>query len=294
MRTKLEYILAQLHKARNKKYESYVVSGIYHGLKSASNEEIKLICQQHISRPEGRALTDAYFPQLNIHIEIDEAHHLNQVEADAQREADIIDATGHEIWRVPITKNGKTLEIAEIDKSIKHFTKELNDRINLAKRRGTFKPWNLEEHTSEYWLKKGEISLTDDCSFHYNHEAANCFGLNLKLKSIWTGGRVLPAPYKYIWFPKLYPNGKWHNVEVGERIIEKLIVNGEPQTHPAFDKIIKSPNKQERIVFAHTKDNLGTIMYRFKGLYTLDITESNAQKTLVWKRQPQSVKTYKP
>ena len=289
MKTKLEYVLAQFKKARNKSYEAYVVNRIWAGINS---DEIKIVCQQHITRPDGRALTDMYFPQLQIHLEIDESHHLNQREADALRESDIVDATQHEIWRIPVTKKGKTLELKALNQIIDHYAKEIILRIKKLKANNLFKPWSLEEHTAQYWIDKGEINETDDCSFHYNHEAANCFGLNLNLKSIWTGGRTLPDPYKYIWFPKLYKNGQWHNEVINDTIIEKFIVDDSPIRHPAFDEISTNPDKQERIVFAHVKDNLGYVMYRFKGLYKLDLNESTIQNTLIWKRQNSSVKTY--
>lgn len=289
MKTKLEYVLAQLRKARNKSYEAYVINRIWSGL---NTDDIKMICQQHISRPEGRALTDMYFPQLHLHIEIDEAHHLNQIDSDSQREADIIDATSHEIWRIPITKDGKTLELKDLNALVDHYTKEILIRVKSLKTKSSFKPWTLEEHSAQYWIDKGEISTTDDCSFHYNHEAANCFGLNLSLKSIWTGGRTLPDPYKFIWFPKLYQNGQWFNEEISNIIIEKYIVDGSPIKHPAFEDISTNPNKQERIVFAHVKDNLGSVMYRFKGLYTLDLPLSHKHNTLVWKLKDTTVKTY--
>jgi very-short-patch-repair endonuclease len=46
-----------------------------------------------------------FFPQLGIHIEIDEGHHRNpKVSArDGVRDADIIDATGHEVIRIDVT-----------------------------------------------------------------------------------------------------------------------------------------------------------------------------------------------
>ena len=288
MITKLEFILAQMSKARNKSYEAYVVNRMWTRLNS---DEIKMICQQHITRPEGRALTDIYYPQIGVHIEIDEAHHLNQIEADAQRTADIIDATSHEIWRIPIIKDGSVIELNALNSLIDHFADEVLLRIKKAKSNRTFKPWNLEEHTTQYWIDKGQIELTDDCSFHYNHEAANCFGLNLNKGSIWTGGRSLPHPHKYIWFPKLYQNGKWLNEVIDDTIVERYIEDGLPVQHPGFDAIIKDPKQNERIVFAHVKDNLGSVAYRFKGLFKLDVEESTKQKELIWKRQNTSVTT---
>ena len=91
---KLEFISRQFSKAEKKRFEHYVVTRIWHSLDDLS---IKFVTQQYVSRPDSRALTDMFFPQLQIHIEIDEGHHKKQIEWDKLREVDIINATGHEV-----------------------------------------------------------------------------------------------------------------------------------------------------------------------------------------------------
>jgi hypothetical protein len=296
MKTKLEYVLAQMSKARNKSYEAYVVNRIWTKIDS---DEIKMICQQHISRPEGRALTDIYYPQIGVHIEIDEAHHLNQQEADSQREADIIDATQHEIWRIPIIKDGSVIELKDLNKIVDHYANEVKLRIKTQKANRLFKPWNLEEHHSEYWLNKGLIHISDDCIFHYNHEAVNCFGLNIKKGGQQQGGRRLTKGlYKGtdLWFPKLFKDkhNRWFNKEEGTEIHEMKIVDGSITRHHDFDNIIADPTRQSRIIFAYVKDNLGFTAYRFKGLYKLDVNKSQTKNHLIWKLNDTSVSTYRP
>lgn len=80
---KLDYISRQLARAEKKKFEHYVVTRIWHLL---NDTRIKIVTQQYVSRREGKALTGMYFPQLEIHIEIDEGHHKNQIQADKLRE----------------------------------------------------------------------------------------------------------------------------------------------------------------------------------------------------------------
>ena len=99
---KLEYVAKQISRARKKTYEHYVVTRIWHLLNDLT---IKFVTQQYIKRPNGRALTDMFFPQLKIHIEVDEGHHKNQIDWDRLRQADIIDATGHKVLRVDVTKD---------------------------------------------------------------------------------------------------------------------------------------------------------------------------------------------
>jgi very-short-patch-repair endonuclease len=99
---KKEYIIRQLGRTKNKKYEVYVVSRIIHLL---NNFDIKFVTQQYVTRPEGRALTDLFFPQVNLHIEVDEPYHKDNIENDKIREADIVNATNHEVLRVDVSKS---------------------------------------------------------------------------------------------------------------------------------------------------------------------------------------------
>ena len=120
---KKEYIIRQLGRTKNKKYEAYVVTRIIHLL---NDFNIKFVTQQHVNRPTGRALTDLFFPQMKLHIEVDEAHHKNtkNKEADIVREADIINATGHKpVEHIDVTK---TLEVinTRIDQIVSMIKKE--------------------------------------------------------------------------------------------------------------------------------------------------------------------------
>ena len=107
---KKEFIIRQLGRTKNKKYEAYVVTRIIHLLDDFS---IKFITQQYVTRPEGRALTDLFFPQFGVHIEVDEGQHfiIGNIEEDKIREADIVNATGHEILRVDVTKSFDDINI---------------------------------------------------------------------------------------------------------------------------------------------------------------------------------------
>ena len=84
---KKEYIVNQLKRTFNKKYENYCITRIYHLL---NRLDIQIITQQMFRRSENNiALADLYFPQLALVIEIDE-HHENQIEQDNFRTYEII------------------------------------------------------------------------------------------------------------------------------------------------------------------------------------------------------------
>ena len=69
--TELKYIIKQISKTNKKNYENFVVTRIWHGLNCL---DVKFVTQQYFKRPDGYALTDMFFPQFDLHIEIDEPH----------------------------------------------------------------------------------------------------------------------------------------------------------------------------------------------------------------------------
>lgn len=126
---KLDFISRQLARTYRKRFEQYVVTRIWHHL---DDLDIKIITQQYIVRPNGRALTDLYFPQLSLHIEVDESYHLGQVEKDKLRENDIVNATGHEIIRVDTSK-GINLLNCQIEQIVEKIRIKKKQCINFIK-----------------------------------------------------------------------------------------------------------------------------------------------------------------
>ena len=85
---KKEYIVNQLKRTFHKKYENYCITRIIHKL---DNEYIQFITQQLFKRKGKKiALADLYLPQVNVQIEIDEGHHLEQASDDFERTNEVI------------------------------------------------------------------------------------------------------------------------------------------------------------------------------------------------------------
>jgi len=280
---KKEYILRQLARTKGKKYEAYVV---YRIMTILNDLALKFVTQQYVSRPEGRALTDLFFPQLGLHIEVDEGQHFTEqnIEADKIREADIVNATGHEILRVDVTKD---IEL------INNRIDEIVMRVTQLKASNTFVPWSIEaEFDSDTYIKKGYIDVSDNVAFKTIKDACNCFGHK------YTGYQRASAPHPdfdtVIWFPKLFPNGEWeNNISFDEEVITEKNVNLEKAREHVISHISnKEKHKHKRIVFAKVKGNLGDILYRFRGIYELCINESNEVTGLVWKRIGKRVETF--
>lgn len=281
---KKEYIIRQLGRTKNKKYEAYVVTRIIH---LVNDFTIKFTTQQYVTRPEGRkALTDLFFPQFDLHIEVDEGQHFNEpnIREDKIREADIVNATGHEILRIDVTKS-----FEEINNQIDTVVK----KITTMRQATSFIPWDLEsEFNSETYIKRGYIDISDNVAFKTIKDACNCFGHN------YTGyqraGALHPDPNVQLWFPKLFPNGEWDNQITSD---EEVITERNKDEKKAKEHVSRHINnkekyKHQRIVFAKVKGNLGDILYRFRGKYELDTENSNENTGLIWRRVQKRVKTY--
>ena len=279
---KLNYVLRQLSKTNKKNLENYVVTRIWHKL---DDLDIKFITQQYVKRTNGSyALTDMYFPQFNLHVEVDEKHHKANYKEDNIRERDIISQSGHEIIRI------------DADCSIELVNKQVDNLVNRIKdlkstSGDSFVKWDpVKESSSTTYIEKGLISIGDKVAFKRIVDAINCFGV--KYKGWQKGGIEHPIEENVlIWFPKLYSNDLWENsISLDDSIIyEKSAIPSKVKQH--MNEIISS-GVYERIVFARVKDNFGHIMYRFKGKYTLDLQQSCEENQLVWRRSDTKVRTY--
>lgn len=281
---KYNYIKRQLSKTNKKNDENYVVTRIWHQL---NNVDIKFITQQYVVREGGKyALTDMFFPQLNLHIEIDEGHHkvpINE-QKDKVREMDIISRTNHELVRIDVTKDLVSIHerIDEVIELINRKVKDLGDE---------FIPWDIDkEHSPQTYIDKGEIDARDNVAFFRIYEAANLFGHN------YSGYQQGATNHPYyddvkIWFPKLYPNDEWENsISEDETIIrEKNIDKLKNRAH--LEHIINY-DRPKRIIFARVKGPLGDIMYKFKGVYELDEANSLKEACTYWRRISTIAKTF--
>jgi len=169
---KKEFIIGQIAKTNKKNYENFVITRI---INLIDDFDLKFITQQPVALNNGkRALTDLYFPQIDFHVEIDEAHHKKQIESDVSREADIVDITGHTIKRVDVDGN-----IGFINQQIDQVVKDIKIAIGLKKEKNGFTPWDIEaEFKSETYINKGYIDLEDRVAFRLIADACNCFGHN--------------------------------------------------------------------------------------------------------------------
>jgi very-short-patch-repair endonuclease len=97
MPTNNEKYVKENTRTSHKRYESMVMYALHYAL-----QDVLLESQYPVLRDDGSQpyRLDGYFPNLNVAIEIDEAHHINNFEEDRKRENYIIEKLGCKFFRV--------------------------------------------------------------------------------------------------------------------------------------------------------------------------------------------------
>jgi len=281
-----DYILRSLSKIPHKKWELFIVTRIVHAILDKASD-LEFICQQLVRRPEGRySLTDIYFPQLKLHLEVDEPAHARAANADADqcREKDIIDATGHGIERIKIYQSddpAETKSLAEVISDIDCFISRIFDKRQALIETGHWEGWDFgRKFDPENYLEIGYLDIADGPVFRTHRDALRCFG--------YTGGNYQKATWivknshkKVVWFPKLYKNSDWENsISDDGQTIHMTAVGSDISDN--FDASASFKN-ETAIVFAHYADALGITLYRYLGEFRQDVGKSKGLTT-VFKR----------
>jgi very-short-patch-repair endonuclease len=275
--SKDDYILRNFSKIQLKKWELYIITRIVHLL---NDSEIEFVCQQFIKTRDGkRYLADLCFPSLKLYYEIDEAQHGSDQHKikDEHRQREIIDATDFIEKRISIfDKNKNDRNINEINKEADEFIAFVKKRKKQFISKGNFIPWDYETKFSPApHLKRGYIDVKDNVVFSNHRDALRCFGYKKGhyQRAVWR----IKGSNKEVWFPKLYRNNTWNNSLSND--FKKIIMKRNNNAK------IKRRKKREFIVFAHYKDLLGQIVYKFLGeFHTLFKESDNYQRAFIRKK----------
>ncbi len=276
--SKDDYILRSLSKIKHKKYEHFVINRLFHRL---NDPDIEFVCQQRVRRPTGNALTDLFFPQFDLHLEVDEPHHDcsgNQMR-DAMRKQDIIDATKHRVEKISVYETDD--EPSASIKPLWKLCEEIDDFVEMLRQLkieqgADFSAWDIEKKFSpEQHISNGQISTSSEAVFRYQKDAMACFG--------YTGGHYQRAMWPvsatkkiHIWFPRLWKTNRWDNhlsedgIKITEFNLEKIGDHG-----PAPEDL-----SSKRIVFPKWEDPLGRRIYRFAGVFEYDKETSTASRRI--------------
>lgn len=276
----LDYMERLFYKIRYKKTESYVIHRIWDRLNDA---RIRFEIQQEVKFSNGKiALVDLYLPQLGIFVEVNEPYHESQKEADDFRNRGIIDATKctQYIIRCGNPDTGEWLSLQKIHEQIDQCVESIKEKIAQTP---DLKPWSTSEWlTVEYHKQKGVFHV-GDCLRTIDDICA-VFGTTPKRRGFLRSGTA-PVPGKddlELWFP-IVNNGKgWVNDRCNDdNVIVECHEDEEKRT--SHVKSVLAENKK-RIVFIRDEDALGMVLYRFLGVYELDVEETKKRNQCVWRR----------
>lgn len=283
MNYKLEYITKLFQRMSNKALETYVLTRLWHRL---NDVEIKIAPQQYVNRHEDKyALTDVYFPQVKLHVEVNERAHYEseeRIHADGVRKSDIESRTGHAVYAIDCRKS-----LSEIHQDVDEIVAVIEQKIVDQKKAGVFEPWNPDlERDPLYWKSQKQISVKDEVSMSNIEDICTLFDADFKKTRrgfLRRGGLTHPSdPKVLLWWPSEVTRQGWQNqlVENEQTIIETHLDPIKKQLH--FEEHFNTD--QRRVVFFHYKDILGLTSYKFKGVFAFDTSRSNLDIGIVWKK----------
>ena len=276
MYSKDEYLLRSLSKIAHKQWELFVVSRVLH---SIVQDDLEYVCQQYVrsNKRDKYYLTDLCFPSLKLYCEVNERHHAEESNAlqDKLRMREIMDVTEWEEIAIRVydkddDSRGRPLYevILEVDDLIKKIRER---KAEIESSTGVSLTWDLEQrYQPEPHIERGYIRVADNVVFKNHRDALRLFG--------YSGGHYQRAAWdtcvkdESVWFPKLYPNKDWINsVSEDGQVIETGL-------NPSSKRATIRAKPGRRIVFAHYKNVLGQVVYKFLGVYELVVHKSSGSK----------------
>jgi hypothetical protein len=275
--TKTDYILKSLVKVSNKRWEFFIISRIVNKL----DDDIEFVTQQLVRGGDGRRyLTDLYFPQFDLHLEIDERHHLTNEELDRFREMDIVQETNHKVEHL------KIFEESGAEKTLKQIKREVDDFVDFVQKRkqeleknGKFIPWDWENrYSADSIIQRGYIDVDDSVTFRLQAEALRCFGFSGKTirRGTW---HIRDGSGDWVWFPRLYPHYIWNNeISVnGDHIFQRAMSEEAREHNFRQNKKAASERLVSVVVFAKARDSLGSNVLRYVGTFQHNVAASSRE-----------------
>ncbi len=279
------YILASLASiGRNKKWELYVVTRIIHLL---NDNDLEFACQKYVKHKKDSdeySLTDLCFPSLGLYIEVNEKQHDDSIEEDKKRQQAIHAATSWTQLDVDIyeyrkgKKEYKSLE--DINKIIDRVVSQIQKKKEYFIAKGEIITWDYGKKYDPNTYRErnnGVIDVQHNVVVKYMWQAMSLFGRESQ-KHPFSGSYNIPETNETVWCPKLYDHKKdgmiWKNsiTESDKKITMKKEKNG------VFVEV--PPPLNRAIVFAHQKNLLGEIEYRFFGVFEPSKEESDRYKNV--------------
>ena len=291
---KLSIISRSLSKIQHKRYELYVLSRIIHLL---NDPGIKFNFQQCARRDEDStkfALIDLYLPQFKIAIEVDEAYHKGQLTADEIRQREIeANIKPDKVIRIDCSKGIDGVN-DQIDKCV--------NTIKEARKSVQYSEWDGKSGYEHY--RNGSLQLDDDTELSSPTEICNIFGiLNAPQRGSTVWYQEESKTSYRIWWPRENyedSNGKisgdWYNKMIDDqKTIEEYCLKSQYKDDKGccrnpreehLGKVLKETKKYKRcrIVFYAKRNMLNERLYRYVGVFELNVEKSQSERKCIWER----------
>jgi very-short-patch-repair endonuclease len=257
---KLDYLRKVFAQTKGKTFENYIINQIW-----AKVEDLGLypVTQQYVKRPNGYALIDLYFPQIQFAIEVDEFAHEKNILPDKMRMEDIFSS----ISEISIERI-KEADYENVKNQIENVVKKIKQRVNETGELTWEEGWNEEEYNEKLSLikKRGKLLVSDLIGFKRIQVTNDIFNMGYSEGFLQYGKSFLrKSENEFVWFPHLTPQKDWENTISDDWTIiyEKYI--GEPNKYKENDGSLDK--ELLRYTFAKYKDALGETSYRFIGVF---------------------------
>lgn len=295
---KFDYITNQMKKTFGKKYENYCVNRIYSLI---NRNDVKIVTQQLFKRKGKKiALADLYLPQVNVWVEIDEGHHFVQEESDLKRTNEVIEENKisieakkkydalEEVINVELEE---PFRIVVYNRSLEDINNQIDDIVNEIKSRieklgQDFIPWDKVNSSPDEFIKKGIISVQDNAKFRTIDDIGKLFNFDKVPFNQKLHGYINIRNNEYFWCPTVKINGDECNDNSWENEISDdglyIFENQKVRKDGYLESVIQE--KPIRYIFTKYKDETGTMIYKFKGIFELDEEQSKNRNIRIWKR----------
>lgn len=279
----LDYMEHLFFSIKHKKTESYVIHRIWDKL---DDTKICFVVQQRVELPNGKyALADLYLPQIGVFVEINEPFHASQKKEDDYRNENIVKLTQKDQFIIHCgnpNKDGEWLTLDEIHQQIDQCVAFIKERI---KQTPDLKPWDMGKWlTVEYHKQKGIFKADDNDQLCTIDDICAVFDTKPKYHGYLRVGAT-PVPNKEkleIWYPIINNNHGWINKLSDDHNTFTEYHQDDAKRKAHVEACIK--DNMQRITFFRHKDELGMEFYKFIGVFSLNIDETQKQGRCIWNR----------
>lgn len=218
-----------------------------------------------MKRPNGYALLDLYFPQINYAVEVDEKAHEKNITHDQMRADEVFQSIKEDYGKHIAIGRVKEGSYAEVEQDIAEVVKAIVAQAEKSAPLTWDEDWQEKEYDEQFAAikEKSYLDIADPLGFKRVQVTNDIFGLNLSEGFLQFGKSwFMVGEHEALWFPHLTPNKKWANTinrewtEIQEKRIDGMMAELSPKHHNT--NIL-------RYTFARYKNAFGEISYRYIG-----------------------------